>query len=297
MARAPSIDLSSLSVRELKDLRLKLDAAIAEREKLERAELKAKMAAIAADAGFSLDELVGGKKGRAGGKECLPSSIATPKAPMKRGRAVAVVPFGFPRSSRSVGQRSKISLSNRRFSRSGIDRPVRATLWPAFVCLEAGRHVERRVGPFSSEDPVPDPWILAPHMSASRRVRDCWTAACCVLCGSQGDVEISTRGAVIDKGCTNDRFAPDLSPGRRCNARGLQINHNVPIDAALVMAADTKQTMLCATGAFNSNSDELWISWANSLQGTQSARWCVRWHLCRTTWSVNQVFNARKAAR
>lgn len=81
MARAPSIDLSSLSVRELKDLRLKLDAAIAEREKLERAELKAKMAAIAADAGFSLDELVGGKKGRAGGKGMSAVKYRNPESP------------------------------------------------------------------------------------------------------------------------------------------------------------------------------------------------------------------------
>lgn len=66
MARAPSIDLSSLSVKELKDLRSKIEEAISDREKTERAELKAKMAALAADHGFSLDDLIGGRRGKAG---------------------------------------------------------------------------------------------------------------------------------------------------------------------------------------------------------------------------------------
>lgn len=64
-------DLAELSLKELRSLRDRVDIAIAEREVQDRAEVKAKLAEIAAKAGFSVNELFGAgrpKKGSAAAK-------------------------------------------------------------------------------------------------------------------------------------------------------------------------------------------------------------------------------------
>jgi len=66
MARAPQTDTDSMSVKELLDLQTAITAAIAARKSTEKADVKAKMAALAVESGFSLDELLGIKKGKKG---------------------------------------------------------------------------------------------------------------------------------------------------------------------------------------------------------------------------------------
>ncbi len=61
MARAPSIE--KLSYSELIELRQEVDAALVERKAAEERELKEKLAALAAESGFNISELFGGKKG------------------------------------------------------------------------------------------------------------------------------------------------------------------------------------------------------------------------------------------
>ncbi len=64
---APNID--KLSYRELLDLESKIAIAIETKRQAEKANLKLKMAEMAADSGFNLDELMGASKGgRKGGK-------------------------------------------------------------------------------------------------------------------------------------------------------------------------------------------------------------------------------------
>lgn len=58
---ARPVDLEGMSVKDLRELRGRIDEAIAHRQKTERAELKSKMAALAAEAGLSLDEIFGGR--------------------------------------------------------------------------------------------------------------------------------------------------------------------------------------------------------------------------------------------
>jgi DNA-binding protein H-NS len=58
------INLASMSVKELKDLHAEIPAIIAAKSAEQKAALKAKMAELAADAGFDLGELIGGSKGR-----------------------------------------------------------------------------------------------------------------------------------------------------------------------------------------------------------------------------------------
>ena len=54
--------LGKMSVKDLRALRDRVDQAITEREREERAELKTKMAELASKAGFSVDELFGKKR-------------------------------------------------------------------------------------------------------------------------------------------------------------------------------------------------------------------------------------------
>lgn len=67
MARAPTTDdeLANLTSIELADLLKRIEAAMVERRKASRAEVKAKIQAIAAEAGFTVDELFGAKTGKA----------------------------------------------------------------------------------------------------------------------------------------------------------------------------------------------------------------------------------------
>lgn len=56
-------ELAALSLKELRALGERVEAAIAEREKQERADVKAKLAEMAQKAGFSVGELFGSGKG------------------------------------------------------------------------------------------------------------------------------------------------------------------------------------------------------------------------------------------
>ena len=68
MARASngSIDVDSLSLKELTVLLDEVEAAIPEKKKTEIVDLRAKLEAIAAEAGYTLAEVVGGRGGKRG---------------------------------------------------------------------------------------------------------------------------------------------------------------------------------------------------------------------------------------
>ena len=68
MARASngSIDVDSLSLKELTALLNQVEAAIPEKKKSEIVELRAKLEAVAAEAGYTLAEVVGGRSGKRG---------------------------------------------------------------------------------------------------------------------------------------------------------------------------------------------------------------------------------------
>ena len=59
-------DLADMSLKELRSLRDRVDSAIAEREVQDRADVKAKLAEIAAKAGFSVTELFGAGRPKKG---------------------------------------------------------------------------------------------------------------------------------------------------------------------------------------------------------------------------------------
>ena len=65
MARLPN--LKDMSYAQLVDLRSKLDTLIVEREREEKAEVKRKLQALAAQSGFDVTELFGARRGRRGG--------------------------------------------------------------------------------------------------------------------------------------------------------------------------------------------------------------------------------------
>jgi DNA-binding protein H-NS len=58
--------LEKMTVKELRELRGKIDAAIVARQNKERADLKQRMQAMVEEAGLTLDDVIGG--GRRGGK-------------------------------------------------------------------------------------------------------------------------------------------------------------------------------------------------------------------------------------
>ena len=68
MARASngSIDVDSLSLKELTALLNEVEGAIPEKKKTEIVDLRAKLEAIAAEAGYTLAEIVGGRGGKRG---------------------------------------------------------------------------------------------------------------------------------------------------------------------------------------------------------------------------------------
>lgn len=72
------IDLSAMSLKELKALRKKVEAAIDGFEERQKADALAKLEAQARELGFSLAELVGGKKGK---KPAIPPKYRDPKDP------------------------------------------------------------------------------------------------------------------------------------------------------------------------------------------------------------------------
>ena len=60
--------LEKMNVKELRELRGKIDTAIASRQSKDRVELRQKMQAMAEEAGISLDEVIGARRGTRGGK-------------------------------------------------------------------------------------------------------------------------------------------------------------------------------------------------------------------------------------
>jgi DNA-binding protein H-NS len=62
MARLP--ELEGMTVKELRGLKEKIDIAIVEREKTERADLRIKMEALAAASGLTLDDVLGSRRGK-----------------------------------------------------------------------------------------------------------------------------------------------------------------------------------------------------------------------------------------
>ena len=67
MARASATDdeLGSLSSMELAELLTRVEAAIIERQKSSRVEIKGKIVALATEAGFTVEELFGARQGKA----------------------------------------------------------------------------------------------------------------------------------------------------------------------------------------------------------------------------------------
>jgi DNA-binding protein H-NS len=72
-------ELAALSLKDLRTLRERVDTAIAEREVQDRADVKAKLADIAAKAGFSVGELFG--PGRSGKRVAAAIKYRNPKDP------------------------------------------------------------------------------------------------------------------------------------------------------------------------------------------------------------------------
>jgi DNA-binding protein H-NS len=73
------INLGSMSLKELLELEREVPTIIAEKQKAERAELKAKLTALAAEAGLSLEDVVGnGRKGK-GARSGAPVKYRNPE--------------------------------------------------------------------------------------------------------------------------------------------------------------------------------------------------------------------------
>lgn len=67
-------NISKLTYNELLGLEAKVSAAIAKRKQEEKSDLKRKIAALAKDSGFDLEEIVGGRNGR--GRSTRGSKVA-----------------------------------------------------------------------------------------------------------------------------------------------------------------------------------------------------------------------------
>lgn len=72
-------ELAKLSIKELKDLRLQVDKSIASRQVDERNVLRDRFRAMAEQAGFTLQEIVGGARNGKGRK--VPAKFANPANP------------------------------------------------------------------------------------------------------------------------------------------------------------------------------------------------------------------------
>ena len=83
MARPPqtATDLADLGLKDLIDLQQRVAVAIVERQQTERADLKSKIAALAAEAGLSLDEVLGLRRGRSGPKAPVAAKYRNPENP------------------------------------------------------------------------------------------------------------------------------------------------------------------------------------------------------------------------
>jgi DNA-binding protein H-NS len=80
--KPPAINLDKMSLKELVDLEAKVQKAIAQMRDRERAALKEKMAELAKNHGFSVNELFGGVRGARGagkGKSLGAAKYANPE--------------------------------------------------------------------------------------------------------------------------------------------------------------------------------------------------------------------------
>ena len=68
----PAPNLDKLSYKQLLELEVKIQDAIAVRKQEEKAAIKRQMAELAANAGFDIDELIGGKRGSRKGSSIPP---------------------------------------------------------------------------------------------------------------------------------------------------------------------------------------------------------------------------------
>ena len=74
-------DLETYSVKQLRELRDRIDIAIVDRQKVERSELRTKMQALAAASGLTLDDVLGtGRRGK-GGKGSVAVKYRNPEDP------------------------------------------------------------------------------------------------------------------------------------------------------------------------------------------------------------------------
>jgi DNA-binding protein H-NS len=81
---AKAVDLSALTLKELHELQAQIGPAIAERTKAERADIKAKLAKIAADAGFDLEDVVGTRGGKGkGSRSAVAVKYRNPEDPSR----------------------------------------------------------------------------------------------------------------------------------------------------------------------------------------------------------------------
>ena len=85
MARLPQIapDLAELRLNELLDLQQRVAIAMVERRQTERADLEAKFTALAAEAGLSLDDVLGLRAGAGGSKALVPPKYRNPQNPQE----------------------------------------------------------------------------------------------------------------------------------------------------------------------------------------------------------------------
>ena len=83
MARLTQIatDLAELSLNELLDLQRRVAVAMVERRQTERADLMAKLTALAAEAGLRLDDVLGLRDGRSASKALSPPKYRNPENP------------------------------------------------------------------------------------------------------------------------------------------------------------------------------------------------------------------------
>lgn len=70
--------LEKMTVKELRELRVKIDGAIVARQNKDRSDLKQKMQAMAEEAGLTLDDVFGGRRGGAKGKGSVPVKYRHP---------------------------------------------------------------------------------------------------------------------------------------------------------------------------------------------------------------------------
>lgn len=75
---AKPVDLDGMTPKELRELKSRIDVALVAREKFERQELKQKMLELAAEAGLTLDEVLGGKSGK-GSRGSVPVKYRDPE--------------------------------------------------------------------------------------------------------------------------------------------------------------------------------------------------------------------------